>query len=294
MMKDRIQLKALAKINLGLDVLRRREDGYHEVKMIMQTISLHDDLEIRRIKTPEIQVKTNLYYLPTNENNLVYKAAKLLMDEFGIKEGVAIQLKKRIPVAAGMAGGSTDGAAVLWGMNQMYGLGLSRQELMERGVKLGADVPYCVQRGTALAEGIGERLSVLPSMPKCTILIAKPGISVSTKFVYENLHANDLKSEQHPDVDRMIEAMKEKNLDLLCERMGNVLETVTIPAYPVIQEIKEHMMACGAAGAMMSGSGPTVFGIFHSPVQAKAAMKDLKVNGLAKQLYLTTPYNVKR
>ena len=294
MMKDRIQLKALAKINLGLDVLRRREDGYHEVKMIMQTISLHDDLEIRRIKTPEIQVKTNLYYLPTNENNLVYKAAKLLMDEFGIKEGVAIQLKKRIPVAAGMAGGSTDGAAVLWGMNQMYGLGLSRQELMERGVKLGADVPYCVQRGTALAEGIGERLSVLPSMPKCTILIAKPGISVSTKFVYENLHANDLKPEQHPDVDRMIEAMKEKNLDLLCERMGNVLETVTIPAYPVIQEIKEHMMACGAAGAMMSGSGPTVFGIFHSPVQAKAAMKDLKVNGLAKQLYLTTPYTVKR
>ena len=291
---NQIELKALAKINLGLDVLRRREDGYHEVKMIMQTISLHDDLEIRRIKTPEIQVKTNLYYLPTNENNLVYKAAKLLMDEFGIKEGVAIQLKKRIPVAAGMAGGSTDGAAVLWGMNQMYGLGLSRQELMERGVKLGADVPYCVQRGTALAEGIGERLSVLPSMPKCTILIAKPGISVSTKFVYENLHANDLKPEQHPDVDRMIEAMKEKNLDLLCERMGNVLETVTIPAYPVIQEIKEHMMACGAAGAMMSGSGPTVFGIFHSPVQAKAAMKDLKVNGLAKQLYLTTPYNVKR
>ena len=148
-MKDRIQLKALAKINLGLDVLRRREDGYHEVKMIMQTISLHDDLEIRRIKTPEIQVKTNLYYLPTNENNLVYKAAKLLMDEFGIKEGVAIQLKKRIPVAAGMAGGSTDGAAVLWGMNQMYGLGLSRQELMERGVKLGADVPYSVQRRPA-------------------------------------------------------------------------------------------------------------------------------------------------
>ena len=293
-MKDRIQLKALAKINLGLDVLRRREDGYHEVKMIMQTISLHDDLEIRRIKTPEIQVKTNLYYLPTNENNLVYKAAKLLMDEFGIKEGVAIQLKKRIPVAAGMAGGSTDGAAVLWGMNQMYGLGLSRQELMERGVKLGADVPYCVQRGTALAEGIGERLSVLPSMPKCTILIAKPGISVSTKFVYENLHANDLKPEQHPDVDSMIEAMKEKNLDLLCERMGNVLETVTIPAYPVIQEIKEHMMEHGAVHAMMSGSGPTVFGIFHSPVQAKAAMKDLKVNGLAKQLYLTTPYNVKR
>ena len=150
---DKIQLKALAKINLVLDVLRRREDGYHEVKMIMQTIGLHDDLEIRKTKTPGIQVKTNLYYLPTNENNLVYKAAKLLMDEFQIQDGVSIQLKKRIPVAAGMAGGSSDGAAVLWGINQMYGLGLSMQALMERGVRLGADVPYCIQRGTALAEG---------------------------------------------------------------------------------------------------------------------------------------------
>lgn len=266
---DKIQLKALAKINLGLDVLRRREDGYHEVKMIMQTIGLHDDLEIRKTKTPGIQVKTNLYYLPTNENNLVYKAAKLLMDEFQIQDGVSIQLKKRIPVAAGMAGGSSDGAAVLWGINQMYGLGLSMQALMERGVRLGADVPYCIQRGTALAEGIGEKLSVLPPMPKCTILIAKPGISVSTKFVYENLHANDLKPEQHPDVDSMIEAMRQKDLGLLCSRMGNVLETVTIPAYPVINEIKRTMMDNGAIGSMMSGSGPTVFGIFDSPAAAK-------------------------
>ena len=291
---DKIQLKALAKINLGLDVLRRREDGYHEVKMIMQTIGLHDDLEIRKVKTPGIQVKTNLYYLPTNENNLVYKAAKLLMDEFDIKEGVSIQLKKRIPVAAGMAGGSSDGAAVLWGINQMYGLGLSRQALMERGVKLGADVPYCIQRGTALAEGIGEKLSVLPPMPKCTILIAKPGISVSTKFVYENLHANDLKPEQHPDVDSMIEAMRQKDLGLLCSRMGNVLETVTIPAYPVIDEIKKTMMDNGALGSMMSGSGPTVFGIFDSPAKAKQAMKAVRAAKLAKQVCLTTPYNVKR
>ena len=293
-MKDRIQLKALAKINLGLDVLRRREDGYHEVKMIMQTISLHDDLEIRKTKTPGIQVKTNLYYLPTNENNLVYKAAKLLMDEFQIQDGVSIQLKKRIPVAAGMAGGSSDGAAVLWGINQMYGLGLSMQALMERGVRLGADVPYCIQRGTALAEGIGEKLSVLPPMPKCTILIAKPGISVSTKFVYENLHANDLKPEQHPDVDSMIEAMRQKDLGLLCSRMGNVLETVTIPAYPVINEIKRTMIDNGAIGAMMSGSGPTVFGIFDSPVAAKQAMKAVRAAKLAKQICLTTPYNVKR
>ena len=291
---DKIQLKALAKINLGLDVLRRREDGYHEVKMIMQTIGLHDHLEIRKTKTPGIQVKTNLYYLPTNENNLVYKAAKLLMDEFQIRDGVSIQLKKRIPVAAGMAGGSSDGAAVLWGINQMYGLGLSMQALMERGVRLGADVPYCIQRGTALAEGIGEKLSVLPPMPKCTILIAKPGISVSTKFVYENLHANDLKPEQHPDVDSMIEAMRQKDLGLLCSRMGNVLETVTIPAYPVINEIKRTMMDNGAIGSMMSGSGPTVFGIFDSPVAAKQAMKAVRAAKLAKQICLTTPYNVKR
>ena len=291
---DKIQLKALAKINLGLDVLRRREDGYHEVKMIMQTIGLHDDLEIRKTKTPGIQVKTNLYYLPTNENNLVYKAAKLLMDEFQIQDGVSIQLKKRIPVAAGMAGGSSDGAAVLWGINQMYGLGLSMQALMERGVRLGADVPYCIQRGTALAEGIGEKLSVLPPMPKCTILIAKPGISVSTKFVYENLHANDLKPEQHPDVDSMIEAMRQKDLGLLCSRMGNVMETVTIPAYPVINEIKRTMMDNGAIGSMMSGSGPTVFGIFDSPAAAKQAMKAVRAAKLAKQICLTTPYNVKR
>lgn len=291
---DKIQLKALAKINLGLDVLRRREDGYHEVKMIMQTIGLHDDLEIRKTKTPGIQVKTNLYYLPTNENNLVYKAAKLLMDEFQIQDGVSIQLKKRIPVAAGMAGGSSDGAAVLWGINQMYGLGLSMQALMERGVRLGADVPYCIQRGTALAEGIGEKLSVLPPMPKCTILIAKPGISVSTKFVYENLHANDLKPEQHPDVDSMIEAMRQKDLGLLCSRMGNVLETVTIPAYPMINEIKRTMMDNGAIGSMMSGSGPTVFGIFDSPAAAKQAVKAVRATKLAKQICLTTPYNVKR
>ena len=291
---DKIQLKALAKINLGLDVLRRREDGYHEVKMIMQTIGLHDDLEIRKTKTSGIQVKTNLYYLPTNENNLVYKAAKLLMDEFQIQDGVSIQLKKRIPVAAGMAGGSSDGAAVLWGINQMYGLGLSMQALMERGVRLGADVPYCIQRGTALAEGIGEKLSVLPPMPKCTILIAKPGISVSTKFVYENLHANDLKPEQHPDVDSMIEAMRQKDLGLLCSRMGNVLETVTIPAYPVINEIKRTMIDNGAIGSMMSGSGPTVFGIFDSPAAAKQAMKAVRAAKLAKQICLTTPYNVKR
>lgn len=291
---DKIQLKALAKINLGLDVLRRREDGYHEVKMIMQTISLYDELELRKVKQPGIQVKTNLYYLPTNENNLVYRAAKLLMDEFDIRGGISIHLKKKIPVAAGMAGGSSDGAAVLWGVNQMYGLGLSRKDLMERGVRLGADVPYCVQRGTALAEGIGEKLSVLPAMPKCWILIAKPGISVSTKFVYENLHANDLLPEQHPDVDAMIGALREKDLKMLSSRMGNVLETVTVPHYPVIDEIKKCMVENGALGSMMSGSGPTVFGIFESQASALRALRAVRNRHLAKQVYVTRPYNVRR
>lgn len=291
---DKIQLKALAKINLGLDVLRRREDGYHEVKMIMQTINLYDELEIRKVKQPGIQVKTNLYYLPTNENNLVYKAAKLLMEEFRIRDGICIQLQKKIPVAAGMAGGSSDGAAVLWGINQMYGLGLSRRGLMERGVKLGADVPYCVLRGTALAEGIGEKLRTLPSMPKCYLLIAKPGISVSTRFVYENLHANDLRPEQHPDVDAMIESLEKKDLALLGSRMGNVLEEVTIPAHPVIREIKNCMMEAGALGAMMSGSGPTVFGIFENQARARKAFRAVKSARLAGQVYLTVPYNVHR
>ena len=221
---NQIRLKALAKINLGLDVLRRKEDGYHDVKMIMQTINLHDSIYMKKIEEKEIRIRTNLYYLPNNENNLAYKAAKILMDEFDLPGGISIHLKKVIPVAAGMAGGSSDGAAVLFGMNKMYGLKLSMQELMDRGVKLGADVPYCIMRGTALAEGIGEKLTALPSMPKCHILIAKPPISVSTKFVYENLHANDLKPEDHPPVDVQLAALEEGNLEKLVAHMGNVLE----------------------------------------------------------------------
>lgn len=292
-MMNQIRLKALAKINLGLDVLRRKEDGYHEVKMIMQTIGLHDQIHIRKIKEDEIRIRTNLYYLPNNENNLAYKAAKLLKDEFQLPGGVSIHLKKVIPVAAGMAGGSSDAAAVLFGMNKMYHLKLSQQELMDRGVRLGADVPYCIMRGTALAEGIGEKLTVLPAMPKCHILIAKPPINVSTKFVYENLHANDLKPEDHPEVDLQLEALQEGDLEKLVAHMGNVLERVTVPEYPVISEIKQMMTEQGALGAMMSGSGPTVFGIFTNYAQAKEAYEKLQESGLAKQIYLTTPYNRK-
>lgn len=287
--KNDISLKALAKINLGLDVVRCREDGYHEVRMIMQTIHLYDRLDIKRTKESGIQIQTNLSFLPVNENNLIYKAAKLLMDEFSITDGVSVKLDKRIPVAAGMAGGSTDAAAMLIGVNRLFSLGLTKRELMGRGVQIGADVPYCIMRGTALAEGIGEELSPLPPMVKCPVLIAKPSISVSTKFVYQNLKLDD--TTIHPDIDRLIDDIKAKNLHDIAAHMGNVLETVTIPNYPVIDEIKKHMLSNGAVGAMMSGSGPTVFGLFDDEDTAKKAYKAMRSSHLARQVYLTSVYN---
>ena len=211
------------------------------------------------------------------------------MDEFDITEGVSVDLDKRIPVAAGMAGGSTDAAAMLYGMNKMFGLGLSMQELKDRGVKIGADVPYCLMRGTALAEGIGEKLKSLPPMIKCPVLIAKPQISVSTKFVYENLKLDG--KANHPDIDQLIKDIKAKDLQGVCDHMGNILETVTIPNYPIIAEIKKNMLENGATGAMMSGSGPTVFGLFDDAEKAKQAYKAMKKSGLSRQTYLTDIYN---
>lgn len=286
-----VHLKAMAKINLGLDVLRRREDGYHEVRMIMQTVNLYDKVHIKRTKEPGIRLETNLYFLPTNENNLAYKAAKLLMDEFNIKEGVDISIKKFIPVAAGLAGGSTDGGAVLYGMNQLFHLKLTRRELMDRGLLLGADVPYCLMRGTALAEGIGEELTRLPSLTqRLVVLLAKPGINVSTKFVYTNLKLDE--SLKHPDIDAQIQAIKENNTNKMIENMGNVLESVTIPAYPIIDEIKQCMMENGALGAMMSGSGPTVFGIFANKKDAIKAQEIIREKQMAKLVYVTNFFNV--
>lgn len=281
---EEIRLKARAKINLGLDVVRKREDGYHEVRMIMQTINLYDKITLRRQDRPGIRVTTNLNYLPVNEDNLVYKAAKLLMDEFHVEQGLKIDLNKFVPVAAGMAGGSSDAAAVLVGTNRMFRLGLTKKQLMERAVKIGADVPYCVMRGTALAEGIGEKLTPLPPMPPCHILIAKPKVHVSTKFVYGNLRANELK--EHPDIDGQLDALEKGNLKELAARMGNVLETVTIPEYPVINQIKQIMLEGGALNAMMSGSGPTVFGLFDDEEAARRTYQILQAGEEAKQIYL--------
>lgn len=291
-----LDLKAYGKINLGLDVVRRREDGYHEVRMIMQTVRVYDAIELNRTEEEGIRLSTNLYYLPDNENNLGYRAAKLLMDEFGIRDGVEIKMKKFIPVAAGMAGGSSDAAAVLFGINKMFGLGLSEKELMERGVRLGADVPYCIMRGTALSEGIGEILTPLPPMPQCRVLIAKPSVSVSTKHVYESLNLSSLGAEVHPDIDAMRAAIENKDLSGVVSQLGNVLETVTIPENPVIQTLKDKMMEMGADGSLMSGSGPTVFGLFTNQTAAQAAYEELRYGrsqDLAKQVYLTSFYNRK-
>ena len=289
---DRLELKALGKINLGLDVLGRRENGYHDVRMVMQTVYLYDRIIMKKSKTPGIRIETNLYYLPVNENNLAYQAAQMLMDEFHIEEGVSIQLDKHIPVAAGMAGGSSNAAAVLFGMNRMFSLGLSQKELMERGVKLGADVPYCIMRGTVLAEGIGEILTPLSPMPKCYVLIAKPAISVSTKMVYEKLDSHEI--EDHPDIDGILAGLKAGDLKKVAGSMGNVLERVTVDAYPVIDQIKKMMIKEGALNAMMSGSGPTVFGIFEEKATARKAADAIRDARLTKQVYVTNIHNARR
>lgn len=282
---DTLEIKAYAKINLGLDVVRRLANGYHEVKMIMQTVGIYDTLTLQKTK-PGIKVTTDSGEVPADESNLVYKAARLLTDTCQIKEGIAIHLEKRIPVAAGMAGGSTDAAAVLKGMNTLFSLGLSEEELKMLGVKLGADIPYCIMGGTALAEGIGERLEKLPPAPACFLLIAKPDINVSTKYVYENLKLSEIK--KHPDIDGMKEAVKTGSLQGITSRMENVLESVTEEKYPVIKKLKLYMEENGALKALMSGSGPTVFGIYEREEDALAAKEKLTGSGLAKQLFVTT------
>ena len=288
---DTIRLKARAKINLGLDVVRRREDGYHEVKMVMQMLRLYDQIDIEKAQESGILVRSNLSFLPTDERNIAYKAAKVMIDQFGLEQGVIIRIEKHIPVAAGMAGGSTDCAAVLYGMNKLFGLRLNQKKLRELGVKLGADVPYCLMRQTALSEGIGEILTPISPLQDCPILIAKPSVCVSTRHVYEHLKLDE--QTMHPDIDGIVTALADGDLYGVTDRMANVLETVTVPEHPVIDEIKKQMMASGAVNALMSGSGPTVFGIFDDEEKAKKACEDMKASGLARQIYLTRPFNQK-
>ena len=283
-----IHLKARAKVNLGLDVVRRRPDGYHDLRMVMQTVNLCDNVRLSVTKSPGVRVKTNLRFLPTDKSNHAYQAARMLIEEFGIEAGVFIELQKHIPVAAGLAGGSADAAAVLEGMNRLFDLGLSQEQLQERGVKIGADVPYCVMKGTALAEGIGDVLTRLSNIPDCSIVIAKPDVRVSTKYVYTHLTLDE--NTKHPQIDAQIEAIRQGDLARMCGLCENVLEGVTIPAHPQIAAIKEEMLGAGALTAMMSGSGPSVFGIFADQEKAESMCQTLRAKPEKIQAFLTKPY----
>lgn len=265
----KVELKAYAKINLGLDVLRKREDGYHEVKMIMQTVDLYDKLMLEKIDENRIELSTNIESLEADERNLVYRAIKLIKDRYNLENGVIARLEKNIPIAAGMAGGSTDCAAALKGMNKLFDLHISDEELMKLGKTLGADVPYCIMGGTALAEGIGEKLTPLNRITGDYVVIAKPKIGVSTKYVYENLDLSD--NAKHPNINRMIGYIEEMDKENLFNCIGNILETVTEKKYNVISEIKEFLKDKGAVNSLMSGSGPTVFAIFNSKKTAQLA-----------------------
>lgn len=286
---DTFKLNAYGKINLGLDVVERLENGYHQVRMVMQTIGIFDELTFTRRKEG-IRITADSNDIPTNEHNLVYKAVRLMKETYNIAGGVEIHLKKRIPVAAGMAGGSSDAAAALRGVDRMYGLGLNQQELCRLGVQIGADVPYCIMGGTVLAEGIGEKLTPLAAAPDCYILLVKPDVSVSTKDVYTNFRLDKVKV--HPDIDGMIQAVKEGSLSGITSRMENVLEQVTVSRYPVIQDIKDKMKEMGAMNSLMSGSGPTVFGIFCEEEGARKAYEGMRIQYKIYQIYLTKLWNI--
>ena len=258
-----IQLKSRAKINLSIDVLGKRQDGYHLVEMIMQTIDLYDIIKIKEIDIDEININSNSEDIPLNKDNIVYKAAKLLKDEFNIKKGIDIFIEKNIPVAAGMAGGSSNAAAVLVGLNKLWNLNLSEVKLQEIGLKLGADVPFCISGGAALAEGIGEKLTSIKGLSEDTIiLVCKPNLFVSTKDVYKGLDLEHIK--HRPDNKFLIQCLREGNINLLSKNMVNLLEDVTSKMHEEIKEIENTMLEYNALGSMMSGSGPTVFGLFDN------------------------------
>lgn len=289
---DYINLKARAKINLTLDVIGRRENGYHDLKMIMQTVALYDGVYIKKIEKETIKLKSNLDWLPNDEKNLAYRGAKLMMEKHKLKGGIFIQLDKKIPVAAGLAGGSADCAAVLVGLNRLFHLELPMEKLMEYGLTLGADIPYCIMRGTALAEGIGEILTELPSCPPCYVVLVKPPVGVSTAYVYQNLKLNLIT--HHPDTETMLEKIKNQDLMGLGKGLCNVLETVVMPMYPQIGELKEALLKLGALGSLMSGSGPTVFGLFEQKELAEQAAEQIQKEFGIRDVFVTMTFGTKK
>ena len=287
-----IKLNAPAKINLLLDIIKLLPNGYHSLFMVMQSVDLCDEVEVTLRDDGKITLECSEKALPTDEKNIAYKAAVKFFEASNLNFGADIKLTKNIPFEAGLAGGSTDAAAVLKALNTLCKTKLTNEELCRIGVKLGADVPYCIMRGTVLAEGIGEILTPLPAMPKCAILIAKPNISVSTKMVYEALDAKEI--ERHPDIEGILDGLEKGDLARVASSMGNVLEAVTIERYPVIEEIKTAMKEEGALNAMMSGSGPTVFGIFEDKTKAREAQQHLRQKRLAGQVYVANVHVARR
>lgn len=286
---DTITLKARGKINLTLDVIGKRDNGYHDLDMIMQTINLYDTIKIKKTKTPGIRIHNNLTWLPADHRNIAYKAAQLFLKEADIVSGIYIDIVKRIPVAAGLAGGSSDAAAVLVGMNKLFKTGYSKKQLMEMGVKIGADVPFCIMRGTVLAQGIGEVLTPIKPLPYTHLLLVKPNISVSTASVYKALQINTIKT--HPQTESVVQAINKGDTDYIFSHMVNVLEGVTTKMHPEIEKIKAQMIEHGAISSMMSGSGPTVFGIFDSKKKAQLAADFFKVACELREVHVTSTFH---
>lgn len=273
--------KAPAKINLSLDVLHKRPDGFHEVEMVMTTVDLADRIELTLLQQDEIKVESESRFVPNDERNLAYRAAKLLKDRFQVKQGVKIFIEKNIPVAAGLAGGSSDAAAVLRGVNRMWDLGLSFDELAVLGAEIGSDVSFCVYGGTALATGRGEKIQPLPAPPPCWVVLSKPTIGVSTQSVYQKV---DISKAVHPNTKAMVEALKSTDYQGICSHVGNTLEGVTLDMHDEVGQIKEQMKQAGADAVLMSGSGPTVFSLVDQDARAQRIYNSLK--GFCREVYM--------
>ncbi|MFS1510853.1 4-(cytidine 5'-diphospho)-2-C-methyl-D-erythritol kinase [Chengkuizengella sp. SCS-71B] len=278
----KIYEKAPAKINLSLDVLRKREDGYHEVEMIMTMVDLADRLEMAELSRDTIIITSQAGYIPLDEKNLAFQAARLIKEKYDVKKGVYIHLDKKIPVSAGLAGGSSDAAATLRGLNRLWELNISTNDLKKVAEELGSDVPFCIEGGTAIARGRGEKLEKISSPPQCWVILAKPPINVSTPDVYRRLNVN--KINKHPETEVLKKAIENKDFQHICRSLGNVLEEVTIPMYPQISQLKEVMLRLGAEGVLMSGSGPTVFGLVSKQSKVKKIYNGLR--GFCNNVYV--------
>ncbi len=285
---DRFAISMPAKINLGLDVVKRRKDDYHEVRMVMQSVALFDEVWLEKSGEPGITIQTDMPQLPTGRRNLAYRAAELFMERYGIEEGVSIRIAKKIPVAAGLAGGSADAAAVIMALNRLFETHAAEKQLRDLALLIGADVPFCICRGTALAEGVGEKLMKLPPMPDCAILIAKPPYSISTRDAYEAFDVLD--EPYHPSLDALLDAVKARNLEKIASSMGNSLEAAVLPKHSDLREMLELFLEMGALGSGMSGSGPSVFGIFRDRDIAEKAQMELRRRFAICQTILTKPY----